>query len=218
MHTDIAPSATQATLSFDAPGASAYHDPGTAPDERIAFFEERLTRASGAVSSAKWERGDVLVQARAYLGDRWTQLLDLDTLPVSDAVLRQELCLSARFPSKGPRARVDGVDWSLHRLVANDAIPDQEASALLERARDQRWSYRRMEEAVRDFQAGGDASLGSDLDFPDPTALQLRPYVQDVVALRCPEVPAPMRRAVLTAAWSAADEWQRSRSSGQHNR
>lgn len=183
---------------------------GLDTQKRINFWADRLASLSGRLSDTKWERGDALNQARVELGEDWAQLFDVDRLPVRESKLRQEMWVAGRFPvqaaQRGGRERVVGVDWSVHRLVCTEEIPALEAMALLRRAKDGRWGYQAMERAVKEY-LGGEEGGDSEPTVPDPTKSERKAYVDAVVARRCPDVPAPTRKTVLTAALAAVDEW-----------
>lgn len=183
---------------------------GLDTQKRVSFWADKLAALSGRLSDTKWERGDALNQARVELGEAWAQLFDVDRLPVRESKLRQEMWVAARFPvraaQRGGRERVSGVDWSVHRLVCTEEVPAIDAMALLGRAKANRWGYSQMEAAVREL-LGGDEGGDSEPTVPDPTKSERKAYVDAVVARRCPDVPTPTRKAVLTAALAAVDEW-----------
>ena len=97
----------------------------------------RLTLITGRL---KQKRGWALVQmARTFGPEAEQHLYDvlMESFGLKYRTLQQEAWVASVF---GPDKWIKGVDWSLHRLVTQQAIPHRERIELLKLSRDEGWT------------------------------------------------------------------------------
>lgn len=76
-------------------------------------FEYLMRGLGGEAKMVPWLVGDALVEGEKRFGEEWVQLAEMSGLSIS--TLRQYYWVAKSVPS---HRRVEGVDFSIHRLVA----------------------------------------------------------------------------------------------------